>query len=200
MKAIYFRTICEVGVGPPEWSQFSDILDTACYRKALLIDPDPGFCAALRQRWPDPRVQVCENAVIEGKPRPVEMINCSATTYVKGIKHCPAMEAGYDHTNKDQYFLDHDLNPADYPNYTTAGVPFSCLDDGEIDVLAADCEGSEWFVLQDMRSRPWFIRLETSYEHPYRQEIANWLAREGYEEIIRDGSDTLWKKTWPVDK
>jgi len=194
MKILYFRTICEVGVCTPELSQFADMLDLPCYRKAILVEPDPVYCRALRDRWPDRRVVIHQNAVVEGEARVVEMINCSATSYVKGIAHCPVMEAGYDHTNKDQYFRMAKLDPALYPNYMAEGVPFSRLDDGEIDVLAADCEGSEWFVLKDMRSRPCYIRLETGYPHPYLEEIHQWMAREGYEEIKRDGVDTLWKK------
>src|SRR5262252_5853918 len=103
MKCLYFRTICEVGVCLPEDSQFADILDLPCYGKAILVEPSPTFCQVLRERWPDPRVVVHQRAVVDGGTRLVEMVNCSATSYVKGIPHCPAMEAGYDHTNKDDY-------------------------------------------------------------------------------------------------
>jgi hypothetical protein len=55
---------------------------------------------------------------------------------------------------------------------------FDRLDDGSIDLISIDTEGSEWFVLKYITSRPDVISIEThgaAYTNPYLDEIQRWM-------------------------
>lgn len=76
---------------------------------------------------------------------------------------------------------------------------FGELDSGKIDVLMADCEGAEWFVVEDMRSRPKLISLEmkssgVGYVNPYTDKIEKWMSDNGYEYCCWNGDDKVWKR------
>src|SRR5690606_16182488 len=69
------------------------------------------------------------------------------------------------------------------------------VDDGSIDLLSIDVEGSEWFVLQSLRSRPGVITLETHgarYRNPYITEIREWMRSNGYRLLYRTSSDSTY--------
>jgi hypothetical protein len=59
-------------------------------------------------------------------------------------------------------------------------VTFDTLDDGDIDVLALDCEGMEWAVLSRMRSRPELLTIEIWDQNPWKKEIFWWLRQNHY--------------------
>lgn len=68
-------------------------------------------------------------------------------------------------------------------------------DDGTIDILAADCEGCEYYALKYLKSRPQLICLEThgqKYRNPFLKEIEYWMAINRYNCIARDNSDSLY--------
>jgi FkbM family methyltransferase len=59
----------------------------------------------------------------------------------------------------------------------------SKFDKGNIDILMVDTEGSEWFILKHMISRPMFIFIEMStegYTNPHIDEITEWLNKNNY--------------------
>ena len=72
-----------------------------------------------------------------------------------------------------------------------ATVPFSVLDDGEIDLLNLDCEGSEWYVLEKMKSRPRILQVELYPKHGHHREISAWLEAHGYQVAKRWGNANL---------
>ncbi len=60
-------------------------------------------------------------------------------------------------------------------------VRFDEIDDGSIDLLSVDTEGSEWYVLKYLKSRPLVISVEThgkSYLNPFFGEISAWMEGE----------------------
>jgi hypothetical protein len=72
------------------------------------------------------------------------------------------------------------------------------IDAKDIDILAVDTEGAEWFVVGQMqKARPRLIRVETHFSHtgyrnPYWSEITDRLASLGYTPAVQDVSDTLF--------
>ena len=67
-------------------------------------------------------------------------------------------------------------------------VPFDTIDDGRIDLLNLDCEGSEWAVVKNMRSRPRFIQIELYPQHGHRAELEGWLRDNDYQCVKRWGN------------
>jgi len=76
-------------------------------------------------------------------------------------------------------------------------MKFSEIDDGEIDILAVDAEGAEFHVINDMKSRPKIIVLEThtnfAKQSPDFNQINSWMIREGYQSR-NDGDDTIYTR------
>jgi hypothetical protein len=74
-------------------------------------------------------------------------------------------------------------------------MPFDAIDDGSIDLLSIDVEGSEWYVLNTMRSRPTVISLEThgkTYRNPFLPQIRWWMSRNGYRLWYMERSDSVY--------
>ena len=62
-------------------------------------------------------------------------------------------------------------------------------------MISIDTEGSEWFVLKYMISRPKVISIEThgaAYLNPYLREISQWMEQNDYQPWYRDKSDTVY--------
>jgi hypothetical protein len=73
------------------------------------------------------------------------------------------------------------------------------IDPGNIEIMLIDIEGAEWYALQTMKSRPKLIVLETHltfhrYKNPYMTQINDWMAKNCYEVIAIDESDTMYAK------
>jgi hypothetical protein len=81
--------------------------------------------------------------------------------------------------------------------FTVECRTFDELDDGTIDLLSVDTEGSEWYVVKKLVSRPVVISVEThgkSYLNPYYGEIRCWMAANGYERWWLNKTDTVYYK------
>lgn len=84
--------------------------------------------------------------------------------------------------------------------YTVPTITTDMIDPGNVDLLAADVEGSEWFVLEKLVSRPVLICLEThgnNYVNPNLDKINAWMLINGYKQLGRTESDTVWTKGQP---
>jgi FkbM family methyltransferase len=71
------------------------------------------------------------------------------------------------------------------------------FDDNNIDIIAIDTEGSEWFTLKHMISRPKIVCVEThgtNYINPFITEILNWMKENNYQKYSQDNSDTVFIK------
>lgn len=155
------RTICECAVGP--WSLLQRF-DGLCDR-AIFIEPDPKMAEAARGNYP--WAEVFQLAISDHNGK-ANLRKLRGSSYIKGIKWSPAFKA--------------------FPNkarragkVSVRTVKFDTVDDGKIDILNLDCEGSEWFVLENMRSRPFLLQIELYAEHGYYDEITAWLIENNYE-------------------
>lgn len=82
---------------------------------------------------------------------------------------------------------------------TIQTVTFDKIDPGNIDVLFIDTEGSEYFVLENLKSRPKIIAIETHYNeynnhyiNPYMEKIQNWINNNNYNVWYTTESDTYY--------
>lgn len=88
-------------------------------------------------------------------------------------------------------------------SYLVRVEPFSRYDDGTIDLLVVDTEGSEWFVVKHLKSRPTVICLEThggNYRNPYLPQIEEWMHGNGYTPLLSTESDTMWGRNDKIVK
>ncbi|MBO0929960.1 FkbM family methyltransferase [Fibrella aquatilis] len=79
---------------------------------------------------------------------------------------------------------------------------FSEIDTGEFDLLSIDIEGSEWYVLKYMVSRPNVISVETHgkfYVNPFINEIKAWMLKNNYIIWYKDRSDSVYVKKEFID-
>jgi FkbM family methyltransferase len=74
-------------------------------------------------------------------------------------------------------------------------IKFSEIDAGNIDVLLADCEGSEVHLLNHLVSRPKMIYVEsepTDFTKPKKDELHKWFKENGYIFVQHDDNDDLF--------
>ena len=72
---------------------------------------------------------------------------------------------------------------------------FNTLDDGTIDVLSVDTEGSEWWVIKHLVSRPAVVSVEThggAYVNPFLAEIETWMKEQGYRLWYKGKTDSVY--------
>ena len=165
------RTICECATGP--WSLLAGFEGLA--RRTLLIEPDPEMAAAARRNYPWAEVRQVAVAREFGT---ANLRKLNGSSYIKGIPWAPAFDVCPDKARKAG-------------KVPVATVPFSVLDDGEIDLLNLDCEGSEWYVLEKMKSRPRILQVELYPKHGHHREISAWLEAHGYQVAKRWGNANL---------
>lgn len=110
-----------------------------------------------------------------------QLYECNASSFIEGVQSPAKVN---DHVEE-----------VSTQGYKVRTAPFSVYDDGTIDLLVVDTEGSEWFVLKHLVSRPSLISLEThggSYVNPHMEEITAWMATNQYLQIAKTESDTIW--------
>lgn len=157
------RTICECAVGPHALLAPFE----GCAERALFVEPDPKMAAAARREYP--WAEVLEVAVADSYGT-ANLRRLNGMSYVKGIAWAPAFDACPKRARAAG-------------KVKVATVPFSSIDDGRIDLLNLDVEGSEWAVLRGMQSRPKLIQIELERRNAHYQEIRAWLGENGYSEV-----------------
>jgi FkbM family methyltransferase len=182
-KKIALRHICEVGVFMPEMSNILDFIVKDRLRTTL-VEPDPKSIAAIREYFRDfANVKLLPYAVYDHHGV-LELVQRNASTFVSTLPYSPAQ------INDDYQIRKEDT-------FTVECRTFDELDDGTIDLLSVDTEGSEWYVVKGLVSRPSVISVEThgkSYLNPYYGEIGSWMAANGYERWWLNKTDTVYYK------
>jgi len=82
------------------------------------------------------------------------------------------------------------------------------FDKGDIDLLLIDTEGTEWYTLKYLVSRPALIVIETHmmlpgcrfYRNPYINEINDWMKVNNYKLVLRDDSDSYFIRADFLDR
>jgi len=193
-KNIAVGHVCEVGVFLPEMSNIIDFIVTD-HVKTTLVEPDPRSIAAIREYFRDyENVTLLPYAVYDHDGE-LELVQRNASTFVAELPYSPALV-------NDNYVIRKE------DTFSVSCKRFDRIDDGSIDLLSVDTEGSEWYVIKYLKSRPAVISVEThgkSYLNPFLKEITEWMADNGYARWYMDGSDTVYYRegallVTPVEK
>lgn len=176
------KHVCEVGVYYPETSNVLGFVEDGCLTD--LVEADPECVKKIHERFENyQNVRIHPFAVFD-RPGEVELYRFVASTFVRGLKSSPALVNDHYRPNPEDIFK-------------VEAKLFSDIDDGTIDLISIDIEGSEWFVIKHMTSRPDVISIELGaprkrYRNSYEKEILNWLKENNYRKWYRDGTDTIF--------
>jgi len=181
--------VAEVGVSRPETSNIHGFIMDGI--RATLVEPEPTSMALIREYFGDRgnvELHACAVCDFEGE---VELFYRGSSTFLASLESSPAI-------------VNDRFEKENQKAFRAQCVRFSAIDDGTIDVLSVDTEGSEWFVLKHMTSRPAIVSVEThggAYRNPFHREIRTWMKNEGYALWYKDGSDSVYvrRDQIPVD-
>ena len=156
------------------------VFDPKC--RIQLIEPNPDRALELRSAYADfPNIELHECAIA---PR-----NGPVTLRVpKNLASSPFADAsafvsdlpGSPYQSRAQAGASEEL-----VSVQVQGRTFDVFDDGSIQGLVIDTEGSEWHVLERLRSRPLVICVEmegpSGYRNPFFDRIEAWMRTESYQ-------------------
>jgi len=168
--------VFEVGVGPLSTCRSRPYWDK---HKCVLFEPLWNFYHEINKAIKPSNVIVHNIAIYDYNGK-CEFIQNDQLSSIKGI-HSPAFQIGQRGGN---------ITVCDCAKIRE-------FDKGDINLLFLDMEGSEWFVLKHLISRPKKIVIETSspgYVNPFLKEIHGWMWENKYKEVGRDGPDIIWIK------
>ncbi|HXV75673.1 MAG TPA: FkbM family methyltransferase [Candidatus Polarisedimenticolaceae bacterium] len=174
------RHVAEIGVHHPDRCQLRGYIDDGT--RCTLVEPEPDAVEAIRRRFGELAHVVLHAVALCDRHGRVEMIRRAASTYLAEVARPPAVV-------NDGY------RPRERDRFSVPATTFDTIDDGTIELLSVDVEGSEWYVIERMVSRPAVISVETHgsrYRNPHADEIGDWMARNGYVVWYRDRTDTVW--------
>jgi len=174
------KHVCEVGVYYPETSNILGFISDGL--KATLIEPLPECVEAINLYFSDNDNVSVHPYAIADESGEIELFKFESSSFVSSLEETPALK-------NDNY------NKSKGERITVISKRFDEIDDGTIDLISIDVEGSEWFVLKHMKSRPGVISLELKskyYVNPHLNEINNWLADNCYIMWFTDRSDTVF--------
>ncbi len=181
-KNIALSLVCEVGVYLPETSNIIDFIIEG--KQAYLVEPNPPAIEAINSYFKDfKNIKLFPFAIYKYNGK-LQLSNAEASTFVSDLPASPALIN--DHYKQDKT-----------KNVEVECRLFSEIDDGNIELLSIDTEGSEWYVLETMKSRPKVISIETHgkfYINPFIDKINKWVTENGYRVWFKDKSDTVYFK------
>ncbi|MEO8765119.1 MAG: FkbM family methyltransferase [Ginsengibacter sp.] len=178
-RNISFNHVCEVGVYLPETSNIFDFIKDGV--RATLVEADPLAAEKIKDYFKDYKIELFPVAVWDFNGT-LKLSKAEGSTFVTALESSPAII-------NEKYKIS-DENTIEVPC-----MVFSDIDDGTIDLLSVDVEGSEWYAIKHLKSRPAVISVETHgkyYTNPFITEITNWMTRENYVSWYKDASDTIF--------
>lgn len=185
------RHLFEVGcIGESSWHNF---LSEDC--RLDIVEPVPRNLAAIREIYKDyPNVFVHSYAVWK-ESGPLKMYDLERVSYVDGVAS-PAIGTYDGMAAPNVVARTLSYKPKEENLVEVEAVTFDQLDDGSIDMLDLDMEGSEWYALEKMVSRPKIIVVETGVRrnHPFMKEIDGWAEENGYIEFAHEDSNSWFKR------
>lgn len=174
--------VAEVGVWSPETSNIYRFIRDGI--RCTLVEPDPESLRKIREHFAgQDNVTLHPVAILDRKGQ-IELVQRGPSTYFAGLESSPAVV-------NDEY----ELNKAD--TFVVEATTFDEIDDGTIDLLSVDVEGSEWFVIQGLASRPAVVSVETHgalYTNPRLSEISTWMASNEYGIWYKTKTDTVFAR------
>jgi len=150
--------------------------------ETILVEPNPSCIDSINTFFANRNNVFLHPVAVYDYPKRIKLFCKGASTFVGDLDNSPALtNDNYKQDEKDALYVD--------------AVCFDSIDPGNIDLLCLDIEGSEWFVIKHMKSRPAVLSIETHgkyYVNPYIQEIKNWAKENSYVIWFKDKSDTVY--------
>lgn len=179
--------VAEVGVYLPETSNVGDFAQEGT--RATLVEAHPDYVAAIRTYFAAyPNVELHAVAIADA-PGELRLVTRGPSTFAEDVAAPPSVvNDAYERAEEDVI--------------TVAARRFDEIDDGTIDLLSVDVEGSEWFVIKHMDSRPAVVSIETHgkrYVNPHLAQIRTWMRDRAYRVWYRDASDTVYVRGAEID-
>ncbi|HQT91915.1 MAG TPA: FkbM family methyltransferase [Candidatus Kryptobacter bacterium] len=181
-RQIETKHACEVGVYLPQTSNIIDFIHDGV--RSTLVEPDPRSLRAIQEYFGETKNITVFSVAVFDHDGTVELVQRNASTFVSSLPSSPAVV-------NDRYEV------AEGDKFSVECRTFDKIDDGTIDLLSVDIEGSEWYVIKHMRSRPKVVSLEThgkKYVNPFIDEINRWMAGNGYSIWYKDNTDTVFAR------
>jgi FkbM family methyltransferase len=181
-RHISIKKLCEVGVYLPHTSNILDFINEG--KEAILVEPEPKSIQAIEVYFKgNTNITLIPVAIYSYNGR-LTLSQTGASTFVTELSKSPALI-------NDNYKIE------DKKNIDVACKLFSEIDPEDIDLISIDTEGSEWYVLLTMISRPKVISIETHgkyYLNPFLVEIKQWMRLNNYAIWFKDGSDSVYAR------
>lgn len=181
-RKIILAHVAEVGVFRPETSNIYDFIEDGL--RTTLVEPDPDCICRIHAKWENyNNVTLVPKAVALSQGK-IKLVQRQASTFIADLSESPAI------VNDNYQIREEDV-------FETESILFSAIDDSTIDLLSVDIEGAEWFVFQNLISRPKVISVETHgkyYQNPYTKELRGWFANNKYVLWYKTKSDSVYFK------
>jgi FkbM family methyltransferase len=173
--------VCEVGVYLPETCSVLPFIQAG--KKASLVEANPIMVEKIQVAFKDyPNTKVFPYAVGD-RPGRLVLYNRGASTFLENVESPALINDQYSKSDKDRFEVE--------------ARTFDQIDDGTINLICIDIEGAEWFVLNNLVSKPDLISVETHgkyYLNPRLKDIRDWMKSRGYRVWYKDKSDTVFVK------
>lgn len=176
------KYICEVGVWHPKTSNIKYFIDKNI--KTLLIEPDPESIKLIKEEWKDKDNLILKTFACTDFDGTIELHKAGSSSFISSSISSPAI-------------INDSFDAKKNKSTKVDAKKFSSVDTGDIDLISIDTEGSEWFVIKHMISRPNIISIETHggyYINPYIEDIERWMDENGYKIWFKDNSDSVYVK------
>ncbi len=174
------KVVAEVGVWHPNTSNVYSYIEDGI--KTILVEPDPKSIELIKNKWnKKSNVKLYEVALCDFEGE-IKLCQRESSTFVSSLPDSPAL-------------ANDNCNIEESEEFTAQAMKFSTIDDGTIDLISIDTEGSEWFVIKNMISRPTIISIETHggvYVNPYLNELKTWMNENNYVLWFKDKSDSTY--------
>ena len=172
--------VAEIGVWHPNTSNVYQFTEDGI--RTTLVEPDPASIILIKSKYQNKSNVSLHEAAICDFNGEVELIKRESSSFISTLPNSPAL-------------ANDEFNIQKTDKIKVKARLFSDFDDGTIDLIAIDTEGSEWFVLKNMISRPIIISIEThggKYINPYVEHILNWVNENNYQLWYKDRSDSVF--------
>lgn len=185
LAGLEIRHACEVGVYMAEDSKILQLARAGT--RCTFVEPEDGAFRSLQRATENLNNVSLVNAAISPVEGEVTLVKAGPSTYLQGLRSPAIVNDGLVEESAD--------------TQTAKSISFESIDDGTIDYLRVDTEGAEWYVIQNLKSRPHAIVLEMygrRYLNPHATEIRAWLTDHGYRPVLMDKTDVVFFKRGTV--
>ncbi|NME72622.1 FkbM family methyltransferase [Flammeovirga aprica] len=181
-KGLALDCVCEVGVYYPETSNILDFVNQGV--RTILVEPSDDSLKRIDTFFENKDNITIHPVAVSDKNGTLELSKAEASTFISDLPKSPAL-------------INDNFKVTENETVTVPCVTFDKIDTLDIDLLSIDIEGAEWYVIQNLKSRPKVISIETHgkfYTNPYINEITQWINENNYKVWYKDHSDTVFYK------